>query len=104
MNKYEQMDLAEVIEKWQDEHKLNRLEGTRGVNGFQKLCGALGYKEGNYLGYGNEIINFLSDNSGAIEALITWISEQNVPEWKENLLEEIEELPECESEENEDNS
>ena len=79
--------MSEIREKWEEQNKINRYEGTGGVDNLQKLLGAIGYKEGNYLGYNNELINFLSDNSGAIEAILNWIDEQNVPEWKESLTE-----------------
>ncbi len=64
------MEMYEIREKWENENKINRYEGTSGVENLRKLLGVIGYKEGNYLGYGNEIINFLSDNSGAIEKII----------------------------------
>lgn len=87
----EEKSLSELIEEWQDQNKIHRYEGTSGVSNLEKLFGVLGYKEGNYLGYGNEIINFLSDNPGAIQAILEWIGEREVPEWKENIISELEE-------------
>ncbi len=96
MNKYEQMDLCELINEWQDNNKAWHFEGTSGVDKFRKLCETIGYEEGNYIGYGHAIENFLSDNSGALEVLINWIGEQDVKEWKESI---ISVLPEAENNE-----
>ena len=80
------MNLSKLIEQYCEENKIHRFEGTTGVNNLQKILGVLGYKEGNYFGYNNEIINFLSDNPGAIEAILNWIGEINSLEWKENII------------------
>ena len=87
----ENLDMAEIREKWEEQNKIHRYEGTTGVKNLEKLLGAIGYSEGNYLGRGNELINFLSDNSGAIEAILEWIDTagEHVPEWKESLSEEL---------------
>lgn len=95
---YEEMDLTELVNEWQDENNAHHFEGTSGVERFRKLCEAIGYKEGNYLGYGHAIENFLSDNPGALEALVNWIQDQDVDEWKESI---IQELPEQEEEKEE---
>lgn len=87
----DEITMTEIREKWMAENKIHNLEGTRGVNGLQKILGAIGYKDGNYLGYNVEILNFLSDNSGAIEAILNWIDDQECPEWKETLVEELKE-------------
>ena len=96
---YEEMDLCELINEWQDENKAWHFEGGSGVRKFEELCDALGYARGEFLGSGVSIPNFLADNPGAIDALINWISEQNVDDWKENL---ISELPDAEAEEDEE--
>lgn len=78
------LEMSEIRERWEDQNKI-RYEGTQGVENLKKLLGVIGYKDGNYMGYGNELINFLSDNSGAIEALIAFIDNAGVDEWKDNL-------------------
>jgi hypothetical protein len=93
--KLEEISLSELISKWQDTNRAWHFEGTGGVKSLERLLGAIGYKQGNYLGYGHEIANFLSDNPGAMEAIINWIGEQDSDEWKNNI---ISELPENESE------
>lgn len=99
MNKFEQMDFNEILNEWQDENSAHHFEDTGGVTKLEKLLGDLGYKTGNYMGHGHEIANFLSDNSGAIEAILNWITEQDSDEWRENL---IDTLPEPEEEEEEE--
>ena len=42
---------------------------------------------------------FFEDNPGAIEAVINWIGEQNVDEWKESIESELPEKEEVEEEE-----
>lgn len=98
MNENENETLDEVIQKWQNANNIHRYEGTKGVDNFQKLCRAIGYEDGNYFGYNNEIVNFLSDNPGAIEAMISWIAERENPDWKQNLIELIDEYDSLEAE------
>ena len=80
--------LSELIEQWQTNNKAYRLEGATGVRNLQKLCEAIGYEEGAFLGSDVAIINFLADNSGAIEAIIDWMGETDIDEWKEELQSE----------------
>lgn len=84
------LEMTEIREQWEKQNKINRYEGTSGVKNLEKLLGAMGYDKGNYIGYGNELINFLSDNPGAIEAILNFIDESDVPEWKENLSDGLE--------------
>lgn len=82
-------EMSEILEKWQDYHEISRFEGTSGVKNLEKLLKSLGYSRGNYVGYGNEIINFLSDNPGAIEAILNFIVETNDKNWNESLIEDL---------------
>lgn len=85
----------EVIHLYRDQNELNHNEGRRGVESLCKLVNALGYKDRQYMGQFNggslgDLIEFLEDNSGAVDAVVEWIGNQKVPEWKENLEFEIE--------------
>lgn len=51
-------------------------EGRRGVKGLEALFKLLGY---------NSLEEFLEDNSGAVEALMTFVADSRVPEWKAKL-------------------
>ena len=61
-----------------EDEKLIRFEGERGVRNLAILANRLGYKDHQYFGqfqggcYG-DLIHFLEDNSGAIEAIIDWV-------------------------------
>jgi len=84
------MSFIETLERYENENKLNRNEGTTGVKNLCRLVRALGYKDNLYCGqfegasYG-DLICFLEDNSGVIEAIKEWISENGSPEWEEML-------------------
>jgi hypothetical protein len=63
------------------EEKLNRFEGEKGVQNLAILCRCLGYKDDRYFGqfshrasYG-DLINFLEDNPGAVEAILNFIQD-----------------------------
>lgn len=78
-----EMDLQEVIGQYADHTGHYNYEGERGVDRLGELCKAIGY--GN--DYQDPLRAFLADNSGAIEAMIEWIGNQNCPNWKEKLVE-----------------
>lgn len=85
------MDFARIIDRYLDQENLNRTEGQAGVRNLAKLVNALGYQDFNRYGQMpggtslGDIFAFLEDNSGAIEAIVEWIKERNVPEWKEAI-------------------
>lgn len=94
--------VTKALEKFKKENKIHFFEGSTGVKNLCRICNALGYKDPMYFGqfapngsYG-DLINFLEDNSGACDAIIEFIEEQNSEEWTENLLSQ------CEEEESED--
>ncbi|MFY4731218.1 hypothetical protein [Nitrospira sp. BLG_2] len=96
------MDLHDVIAKYQDEKKLHHFEGSSGIQNLCKLLGDMGYHDRmNRMGhYGDQplgnLVDFLEDNPGAMEAIITWIGDQDNEEWKENLKSELPIEGECE--------
>lgn len=86
--------MEELVDKFIEENNL-RFEGDTGVKALEKLCQAIGYI-GNSFAYGSPLESFLSDNQGACKALVTWIANQNVPEWQESLESELPEKEEGE--------
>ena len=89
------MELCELIQEYRDHKRMHCMEGSRGVQNLCKLLGAMGYEDrharmGTYgdARLGN-LIDFLEDNSGAIEAVLEWISEQNIQEWADALESEL---------------
>lgn len=80
----DEMDLSDVLNEYINEKKFHSFEGSRGVKRLEELVTDLNQDyQGRFSG--TSITDFLEDNPGAIEAIIDWISEQNVDEWKENL-------------------
>ena len=82
--------MEKLIEEWQNHNNFHRFEGESGVERLNKLTNAIGYKEDGFR-FGSSLERFLCDNSGAIDAIIEWIVEQDLPEWKEELLTYLEE-------------
>jgi hypothetical protein len=93
------MDLDEALDQFIDENRLYRMEGRQGVENFAKICRVLGYKD--FSSYGQmaggaclgDILTFLEDNSGALEAILEWIKERNTPEWLDSVKECITSQP-----------
>lgn len=52
------------------------LKGTEGAKRLGALVGALGYAD---------VVDFLEDNQGVVEAIINLISKAGIDEWKEAL-------------------
>lgn len=79
------------IEAYMDQEKMYRTEGRKGVENLCKLVSAIGYKDPQYYGQLSngaslgDLVNFLEDNPGAIEAIINWIGEQDSSEWKDSI-------------------
>ncbi len=82
------MELSELVEAYLNKHKLYRFEGDQGLDNLTQFVIALGYK-GHGFKHGNPIESFLSDNPGAVEALMTWITEQENQEWSDNLADSL---------------
>lgn len=84
------MELSEVLNEYCEQEDLTRNEGGEGVRNLCRLVKALGYSDPMYFGqfegacYG-DLIEFLEDNSGCVEAIKEWIAAQKVEEWKESL-------------------
>lgn len=97
----ENMDFDEVLNEYMYQNKFHHFEGSTGVKRLQKLVTNM---NPDYSGRfsGNSIIDFLEDNPGAIEAITNWIAEQNVDEWKDNLISELN-IENDDSDEDEDN-
>ncbi len=82
-------DFGELLEQYMDKKKMYRLEGRTGVITLCSIARVIGYKDPQYFGTLNrdaalgDLNNMLEDNPGMIEAIIEWMKQQNVPEWKE---------------------
>jgi hypothetical protein len=76
------VDGDELVNKWMDREKAHSFEGSTGVRNLEKLVKTLGYRD---------INDFLMDNSGAIEAVIEFITKwvDRNDDWAEALQPEI---------------
>ena len=73
--------MIDLVDSWMDQKEI-RTDGSKGVSGLQDFIGILGYED---------FESFLRDNQGCVENIYEWVKAQNVPEWKENLQEVVEE-------------
>jgi hypothetical protein len=84
--------MRDLIEKFMDQEQLHSIEGRRGVIALARLARVLGYQDPTYFGQLDfkcsigDLIAFLEDNSGAIEAIIAWIGKQRNAEWQRDLI------------------
>jgi hypothetical protein len=73
--------MYEEIEAFIEQNTDGNLEGTRGVENLKTVLIQIGYD-----GLGD----FLADCPGAIEAMLTWIGDQDqMTEWRDALLDSI---------------
>lgn len=73
-----------------EDNKMFNFEGSGGLRNLTKICQELGYKESGFK-FGSPIEEFLSDNPGAIEAILEFIEENFEEEFQyEEEKEEIE--------------
>ena len=95
--------MSEVASKFLDQNGLYTLEGRHGLESLALLCNNLGYSDFNHYGQFDrktpngrlganlgDIFEFLSDNPAAIEAIVNWVDEQNIPEWNDTIEDEDE--------------
>jgi hypothetical protein len=92
-----------LVERWMDQNKVYRFEGDVGVDNLNQLCKALGYDASGFK-YGSSLEQFLSDNPGACEAIVDFISENQkiYPEFPANLEDESEDIAEADEDEEDD--
>ena len=99
--------LFDAVQAYVEQEGLFRTEGRQGLINLCKLVGALGYRDQFKQGQLDsttsigDLVLFLEDNPGAIEAITTWISNQNSPEWHASLNEVVD-VVDAEFQEDED--
>lgn len=80
----EEKTLDEVIDEYVSHKKMYHFEGDTGVERLNTFTKDMGYDRHGFA-YGSPLEAFLSDNPGAQEAIINWIRDQNIKDWKESL-------------------
>ena len=83
-----EQSLTELIQEYRDHKRVQCMEGSSGCQNLCKLVRAMGYRDAMNRQYG-DLIKFFEDNPGAIEAVIDWIAEQDIQDWKECLESEL---------------
>lgn len=82
---------AEILDEYRDQNKMFNTEGARGFRDLCKTVHDMGYKDPFsqlYLSNGacvGDLMVFLEDNPGAIQALYDWMEDQDDEEWTDNL-------------------
>lgn len=74
--------MQDALQRYLDTNKMYHFEGEPGVAKMEKVmkdvCGYAGQ-------WGGTMQEFFADNPGAIQAVIEWIGNVRVTEWKDNL-------------------
>jgi hypothetical protein len=94
-NEIEELSPDEVFDSYIESCGVDYTEGERGVKSLAKIAMDLGYKDTmSYGKYDNgacvgDLLAFLGDNPGVIEAVHDWIRNNmgSADEWTENLKE-----------------
>lgn len=73
------MSLDRVVEAYIDQEKMYHMN-SRDLTKF--VCTLPSYRS---------LEEFFDDNPGAIEAVVSWVAEQNAPMWKEAFVEALNE-------------
>ena len=89
----------DLVDKWRNQNKVWSLEGDSGLKKLEELFKVVGY--GHQFRFGDPIQHFLSDCSGACEALVEYFADEidKNEEWKEAFKEATHD-PEEDEEEN----
>jgi LPS sulfotransferase NodH len=88
------------LEQFMDQEQIVQYEGRRGTTNLCKVVRAIGYNDPQQFGqldrgaFIGDLIEFLDDNSGAIEALVNWIDKQRSTEWDDALKAQLIDEPE----------
>ena len=71
-----------ALELYTDQEKMYSFEGSRGVQRFEQIVKVLGYRN---------LTAFLEDNSGAIDAMVEFVSKwaDRNSDWKDALTAEL---------------
>jgi hypothetical protein len=79
-------EFCSVLEKYRNQEKAWSTEGRTGVENLCRICHAIGYVD-NFASNGSygDLIEFLKDNSGAVQALLEWMKENANDDWRDSL-------------------
>lgn len=86
----EKVQFSELLEKYMELYEMYFFEGDPGLSNLNRLANDLGYA-GHQFKYGSPLEHFLSDNPGAQQAIVEWLSGRNDLEFRERLEETLNE-------------
>jgi hypothetical protein len=72
------LNLQDLLDAYMAQERIHNFEGERGVRRLEKILSTL---DPNYVW----LENFFADNSGACEALLTWVARQDLQEWRDSV-------------------
>lgn len=88
-------DFDELFDAYMEQNELYRNEGRKGLENLCQVVRGIGYKDPQYYGQLSakasigDLMCFLEDNSGAIEAILNWIRDTGSSEFKAALEEQV---------------
>lgn len=86
------IDTDELVDKFIEQNKLFNMEGSTGLRNLDKIVNVIGYEN---------IDEFLMDNPGAIEGIISFVREivESNQTWEDDFRDAVDEEDEDEEEE-----
>ena len=101
------MQMHRIMDAYLEQREYYNFEGRRGVERLCQLVGDLGYRDPHHsmqltrtACVGN-LLMFLEDNPGAIEAIVNWVRDINSNEMSSNLA-DVTQLDDAELEEDDE--
>jgi len=88
------MEMRDLLDDYCDQQEIYRFEGRKGIENLSRIARALGYTDPQFFGQFKggcigDLLVFLEDNPGAMEAVVKWIGEQYSTEWQAALKSKI---------------
>lgn len=78
-------EAEELFDRYLDHKRMWHFESEKGIVQLNTIAKDLGYRDEPFK-YGSPIEQFLVDNPGAMEAIVTWIrANMTFPEWQEAI-------------------
>jgi len=86
----EDKDFGELLEQYMDKNNMHHFESESGVRNLTKIAEAIGYGDR----YQDSLTAMLSDNPGMQQAMVDWLMQQDIQEWRDSLSAELPEKDE----------
>ena len=80
--------LQELLDQYLAQEEMYHFEGESGLENLNEVASVLGYKGHNFAN-GSPLETFICDNPGVQQAIINWIGEQKIPEWRDEITSQL---------------